>query len=92
MDRSRDEDGIRKRLDDIAWTSEKEKSWRENETEGGEGDARSGTRERKREKERKEKCKESEREGTKRGKEAEAETYIFRGANETAQCGGTVLV
>lgn len=35
MDRSRDEDGIRKRLDDIAWTSEKEKSWRENETEGG---------------------------------------------------------
>lgn len=38
------------------------------------------------------KCKKSERERMKRGKEAEAETYIFRGANETAQCGGTVLV
>ena len=34
---------------------------------------------------------ESEREGKQGGKEAEAETYIFRGANETAQCGGTVL-
>lgn len=41
---------------------------------------------------RKKKCKKSERERMKRGKEAEAETYIFRGANETAQCGGTVLV
>lgn len=65
---------------------------RKRDGRGGKGDARTGTRERKREKERKEKCKESERKGTKRGKEAEAETYIFRGANETAQCGGTVLV
>lgn len=44
MDRSRDEDGIRKRLDDVS-VDEKEKSSRENETEGEKGDARIETRE-----------------------------------------------
>lgn len=92
MDRSRDEDGIRKRQDDVAWASEKEKEFERKRDGRGKKEMRGlkrGTEKREKEKKKKSvgRAKEKERKGEKRPRQRP--TYFagpMRRRNVAARC------